>query len=194
MGKILMKIEGGKLIDCQKRTAAQKRADKARMQDLLDNRSAPGFTGGEDSFFNTHGTLRQQLGPQTDMIVAAAKAQGYTPGPNDVYMPSMCRPNRPGDPIAFFSPGSGARAQMKQRIEKHFGTESEGWVKTKQNFHNKVESTLPKPGLCGDIVEDLYQERVVENPDLLKHEGETKADIVKKHGAASMNDDLVEIR
>lgn len=200
MGKVLMKIENGKLTRMEEETPAQKRAGKRRMKEICEARCAPGFTNGDDALSNRYGTLRKQLGDQTDMVIAAARAKGYNPSPNDIYMPTMCRPigaaggkGGMGDPIAFIPQGSGARKTMKDRIEKHFGTETDGWVKTKETFRDRRESVLPKQGLSADIVQDLYAEKVLENPGLLdRDENEVKAEIRLDHGGASKDKDAKE--
>jgi hypothetical protein len=149
----------------------------AKWQDMFRSKKAPGLAGDDTTFFNAFGTLHDQLGNQTEMVVQAAKEQGYTPGENDVYMGSVARGI--GDPEAFFNAGRG-RAEMKKTIEENFGTASVGrWVETKN-----VDRPEAKPiALADDIVEDHYKEMVFENPDVLRRDkGEVKHEIVQRHG------------
>jgi hypothetical protein len=156
---------------------AKARQYRANMTDIFESRQAPGLHGDDTRFMNAFGTLDKQLGNQADLVVEAAKEQGYTPGINDVYMPSVARTI--GDPEAFFHGGRG-RADLKRTIEDNWGTASVGpWVETKNVERPPVE-TVP---LAEDLIVDRYKEMVLENPDVMKRDiKEVREEIIQKHG------------
>lgn len=181
MARTICRIENGKFTKAPE-TAEQKRAGKRNMEEILAARKAPGYNGGDDALFGFYGTLAKQCGSEfgAEMLVQQARAHGYNPGANDVYMPSVAR--FVGDPAAFIAPGEG-RAKLKETIEKNFGTESEGWVNTKAR--QREGSTLPKPGLAEDLVDDIVQERIAENPELAMGDlGELRYNVEQDHGRA----------
>jgi hypothetical protein len=148
------------------------------LRDILDSRKPPALAGDDTTFFNAFGTLYDQLGDQADMVVEEAKRQGYTPSGNDIYMGSVARGI--GDPEAFFHAGRG-RAEYKRTIEDNFGTASSGrWVETKNIDRPPPENIT----LADDIVEDIYRERMLIDPEILRrNKADVKAEIIEDHGA-----------
>lgn len=184
MGKVIGRMVDGKFVTTQPETAESRKRGKRRMAEIFAARQAPGFSGSDDKFLNSFGSLNKQFGEDHARIICQeAEKHGYKPGANDVYMPTVARFT--GDPDAFFS-GGNARAKLKKTIEKNFGTESDGWVNTKQTCHNEP-SRLPKPGLAEDLVEQVYADEVKANPELALKKAETKAAIREKHGRNKSN-------
>jgi len=173
-------INGERVTEEEYAAHCKKNAKRYRdnLRDILTSRKPPDLHGDDTTFMNAFGTLHKQLGDQADMVVEAAKRQGYTPSANDVYMPSVARSI--GDPEAFFHGGRG-RADMKRSIEENFGTASVGrWVETK-NVDRPPPENIP---LADDIVEDIYRERMLIDPEIMKrNKADVKAEIIEDHGA-----------
>jgi len=117
-------------------------------------------------FFAGMGTLDQQFkhDPQhLKVITDAAKKQGYTPSPNDVYMPGVAK--FPGDKDAFISP-SGGRGQLRKAVEKH-GTGGEGAVSV------KTPSAKEDPRSKAYLAPDVMNRLCAHEARKLKREGKT---------------------
>jgi hypothetical protein len=83
-------------------------------------------------FLRGHGMLGNEFdGDDTfDEVLKRAKARGYTPNANDVYMPALA--DDPGDPLAFV-PASGGRGHVKKVCEKR-NWKCDGMVKTEMEL------------------------------------------------------------
>jgi hypothetical protein len=120
-------------------------------------------------------------GDETPKLRARAKQNyGFTPGPSDVYVPSM-NPygTLPGHPAAWLPPGN-ARGHVKKVCEK-MGAGCEA-VKVQRR-----EVEPPKPvKLADSIVKRLVKQKVKQNPALaLKPVQELKAMVIDQHGPKS---------
>ncbi len=117
------------------------------VSEIIATGSFPGLHT-DDEFMANRGTLRDQLGDQTELVVKAAKKNGYKPSMHDVYLPSAAR--FAGDPEAFVKHDS-AKGTLKRTFEKR-GWACEGSVKVKGRQAEPVDKGL------GD---DLVKEEVV---------------------------------
>ena len=156
-------------------TKKQLRSGTKRLKEILETRQFPGVQT-DDDFMKNRGTLRDQLGTQTDMVVNAAKAKGYTPSQNDVYLPALA--NSIGDPAAFVK-HSGARGHIRRVCESR-DWECDGAVKVKRDFRTKVDK---KPTLAKDLVIQYAAEKAKKDKHIAKASlAEVTADAVRDHG------------
>ena len=112
-----------------------------RLADMLASRQAPGAMTDRE-FFEGRGTLADQFAGaegQLAKVVAAARAQGYEPKPNDVYVPTLA--NSIGDPLAFVPP-TGGRNHVRRVCEQR-QTSCEGAVTVQAPMYR--EPTPDKP-------------------------------------------------
>lgn len=155
----------------------RKRGNSEMLAEMLALRSAPASKTDRE-FLAGRGMLDKQVGDpaQLQAILAAAKAQGFTPGPGDVYDPGLAR--RMGDPEAFIPNGDG-RSYVKKLCEKR-GWGAHGMVEVK---HRPPDQEPENVRLAPDLIEERLRHMVAENPDVLRrNRAEVEAEIVEKHG------------
>jgi len=148
-----------------------------RMAEMFAMRQAPrGMT--DSTFMNGMKRLGDTHNPM-DLkdLVKAAKRHGYTPNPNDAYMPGLARFR--GDPEAFVSHKDGV-GYIRKLAEKR-GTGCEGVVNVKSR--EPIEPPRPKHRLAPDIVERGVQAMRKENPELKRvPTQELREQIIETHG------------
>jgi len=125
-------------------------------------RQPPGAMA-DGEFFRDQGTLADQFkGDEAKLehITAVAKSQGYTPTPNDVYMPGLA--DYPGDPLAFVPP-TGGRHHIKKVCEEK-NLECSGQVNVKR-VEKEPSRNVP---LAEDLVQEAVADMHVTDPDLCR--------------------------
>lgn len=150
-----------------------KSGKKNGIKEILDSGEFPGLQT-DDEFMAGRGTLQDQLGEQTNDIVAAARRQGYEPSRNDVYLPALAE--RPGDPSAFVRHDS-ARGEIRRRCEKR-GWACEGSVKVKGR-----QDEPKKKALGNDIIADSVLDLQMSDRHARKASvKELKQEVIRRHG------------
>lgn len=145
------------------------------LDEILETRQFPGLNT-DDTFMRGRGTLADQLGEQTNEIVAAAQRNGYTPSYSDVYLPGVAR--FPGDPEAFVKHAS-AKGSVRRTLEQR-GWGCEGSVKVKAR---EAEESEPVK-LADDLVEEYATEiRARDSHARKANPKELKQEIIKKFGS-----------
>ncbi len=144
------------------------------IQEIIETRQFPGLQT-DDEFMANRGTLADQLGDQTEKVVAAAQRNGYRPSRNDVYLPAMAR--FPGDPEAFIQHDS-ARGKVKKTLESRgWGCEGSVKVKARQTEPKRVK-------LANDLAQEEIASLRKRDPHARKAGiKELKQHIVEKHGS-----------
>lgn len=152
-----------------------------RFSEMVATQAGPVLST-DDTFFAGMGTLDNQFQSQKHLnrFLKAAKAHGYTPSPNDVYMPGLARFK--GDPEAWVS-----RAQGRAYIRKLL--EGRGY-RCNSNLSN-IESCEPSddplaPKNCKPLGEDIIRRRISEyqkaDPSLRKKDRrELREMVIEKH-------------
>ncbi len=134
-----------------------------------------------DSFLGTRGTLAKQFEGDPDVfrqVVGNAKAAGYTPSSNDVYLSQLA--DFPGDPKAFVSRSRGGRQRVAEILDQKGVPDLSGSVKAK----GRQDAPPPAVKLGTDLVESNVEKMVKKNPDLKRVDRrDLRAEAVKKHGA-----------
>lgn len=88
--------------------AARKRGESHNFAEMVALQRFPGLGQTDTKLFRNYGTLLDQCGGverEAARVVSNAKKHGYSPGYNDVYMPTLAQ--FPGDPRAFVSQAEG---------------------------------------------------------------------------------------
>lgn len=154
------------------------RRGRNNIGEAMKSRKFPGVKT-ENSFFSNRGTLADQFKDDPEFlqqIIEGAKAKGYNPNPNDVYLQSVARED--GDPDAFISQADGLSKVRKVCEQRGLYCEEAGTV--------RKEVAPPKPIALAD---DLVAEKVAEyksNPEFAgKPDGELREFVIEKHGARS---------
>ena len=136
----------------------------------------------DDIFFSGQGTLYDQFGSEKHLqkFVKNAKANGYTPSPNDVYYPGLARFQ--GDPEAFVSRSQG-RSYIKKLCERR-GWACEGGVKVEHR--QPGDDPLSKEN-CVALGEDIIRDRAavmhMEKPETRRMDRtELRKKIIQEHG------------
>lgn len=140
---------------------------------------APG-TLSDREFFAGRGTLADQFqgDEQTlKLLVAEAQRRGYTPGPNDVYTPTLARDF--GDPLAFVPP-TGGRGHIKKVCEMR-GDECQGLVNVKSREMVGPSKQDDGPPLAEDIVTEGVAAEIRQNPDLVTRKAEVREAFIERH-------------
>lgn len=154
-----------------------KRGNSSMLAEMLALRSAPASKTDRE-FLAGRGMLAKQVGCDYQLrdILEAAKRQGFTPGPGDVYDPGLARTM--GDPEAFIPNGEG-RSYVKKLCEKR-GWAAHGMVEVK---HRPPDEEPVNCRLAPDLIEDKMRQAIREKPELaLRDRAEFAAEIVEKHG------------
>jgi len=141
------------------------------MAQILASRKFPA-TQTDKQFFSRFKSMGDEL-PEGYMnsVIKCAKRDGYDPCPGDVYLPGLAR--KTGDPDAFVSRATGARAKIKKHVERcERGPEKDPYA---------LENRVP---LREDIVQDFVREKVAEDPGLLERRtiGDVREEVIAKHG------------
>lgn len=154
------------------------RRGRNNIGEVMKSRTFPGMKT-ENNFFSNRGTLEQQFkdDPQfLQEIIEGAKADGYTPNPNDVYISQIAR--KTGDRRAFISQAEGVSKIRKVCEEEKLHCEALG---------TSMPEVAPKKKV--KLAEPLVQEKMAEykqNPEFSKmKDGELREFVVDKHGARS---------
>jgi len=146
-------------------------------ESIAAQRCAMGMT--DDIFFAGLGMLGDNMRPaQLQSLIDTAKAQGFTPTANHVYMPGLARFR--GDREAFVSRSDG-RSYIKKLIESR-GWECEGGVNVKGRSPEADPLDSAKP-LADDIIADTARDMIKADPEVGKlSRRELRERIVEKHG------------
>ena len=132
-------------------------------------------------FFEGFGTIEKQFAGDEkvrDQLIKRARAAGYNPNPNDVYLSAIAR--YPGDPEAFV-PATGGRGHIKKVLTER-GWESDGAVKTKARQPEEAPKSVP---LAKDIVNRKVGQAHRDNPETKRmDQGELRHNIIKKHSGS----------
>lgn len=178
MGYVLVingrKVEGK---DRDEALARQKKRNAGKLDEMLASRKAPGCET-DDTYLSNFGTLLSQFGGDEHALkehVKAAKEAGYTPGDNDVYIPTLAKFK--GDPEAHISSRGDAVRLAEKRGE---GLEING--------RKVVESREPESDPWDEreiLAEDLIQESL---PDVMASDptlsvADAREVVIEKHGA-----------
>tara|TARA_R100001594_G_scaffold114221_1_gene149064 strand:+ start:422 stop:964 length:543 start_codon:yes stop_codon:yes gene_type:complete len=171
--KTIGKIVNGKYINCDDSPPPE-----SRMDEVLSSRKMPSIRT-DSQFLANHGTLDKQFEGderQLNTVTETAKKHGYSPSPNDTYIPTLAR--FPGDPLAFVPAGS-PKNHIKKVCEAT-DRACEGDV--------SVERSKKSPAKTVRLGEDLVQEeaahRIAMNPEeALKSKKQLRNEILDKHGA-----------
>lgn len=157
--------------------ARQKKRCAKKLDEMLALRKAPGCET-EATHLSNFGTLLSQFNGDERALkehVKAAQEHGYTPGVNDVYIPTLARFK--GDPEAHISSRGDAVRLAEKRGE---GLEING--------REVVKSREPESDPWDDrtvLAEDLIQESLPEvmasNPTL--NAADAREVVIEKHGA-----------
>lgn len=141
------------------------------------NQFRPGLQTGT-SLFAGVGTLLDQCGGddrEASRIARAAKRQGYSPSPNDLYLPTLAQ--RPGDPRAFVS-REGGRDQVKQVCEQ-MGIRCTGMVEYEPP---QREPPSQKPvKLAERTIRRYMKQEIQKDPALASKKRELRERIVQQH-------------
>lgn len=144
---------------------------------LAAQRSAMGMT--DDVFFAGMGMLGDDMRPaQLNSLIETAKAQGFTPTANHVYMPGLARFR--GDREAFVNRSDG-RSYIKKLLERR-GWACDGGVNVKGRAPERDPFENAKP-LADDLVAETARDMIKADPEVGKlSRGELRERIVEKHG------------
>ncbi len=146
------------------------------MREMLAERKFPGVKT-ESTFFNGRGTLDQQFKDDPwylERIIEGARARGYEPNPNDVYLTQLA--DGDGDPAAFISQADGMSKIRKVCESKRLYCEDVG---------TERYDVTPAPPIR--LAEELVQEKMTEYRSDPEHsmmsDQELREFVVDKHGA-----------
>lgn len=153
--------------------------DAARLDDMLTTRTAP-MSNTDVEFLRGHGSLAEQFKGQPRMLqqlLAAAKKQGFTPGPNDVYLSSLAK--KPGDPKAFVPP-TGGRNHVRRVCEKR-GWSCDDGVKVK----GREPENPPQPtALANNLIKREARKLLSKDPAAARlSPPELRARVIQERGA-----------
>lgn len=176
-----------KISDCQYTQAfyelMRERGESHMMAEMLANQKAPGSMGTDTTWAAGAGTLDQQIPnkAQLEHTVKEAKRHGYTPNPNDYYMPTIAR--FIGDPLAFMSPHE-AHSHTKKVLESQ-GRGSTNFVKVKAR--EREQPLEPVKKIAPSLLLGMMKDECKANPDLLhqpKKFKDKKLQLIDKHARA----------
>lgn len=151
-----------------------------RMAEMIALRKAPRVMT-DSVFFEGRGTLDSQFAGtpcgQLDELIAAAKAAGYTPNPNDVYEPGLAEFF--GDPRAFVPPAGGMSHVRKVCEERGVGCQGALALKGRQ-----PDSEPEHCRLAPDLVQEQVAQMIAANPELryTADPRDLAAEAVHQHG------------
>ncbi len=151
---------------------------RKNMREVLASKKFPGVST-ENTFFSGRGTLENQFKDDPEFlqeIIEGAKADGYTPNPNDVYLSQLAR--KPGDKRAFVSQADGVSKIRKVCEENRLQCDEVGTQKYE---------VAPKAPVR--LAEDLVQAEVAKyksSPEFSRMgDQELREFVVDQHGARS---------
>ena len=112
----------------------------------------------DSTFFRGVGMLGDQIDTpkDLDMRVNAARRHGYSPGQNDMYIPTLAQ--FPGDPRAFVSQADG-RGEIKRRCIRN-QTSCEGLV----NYQAGQRPPRPKVKLAEQTIRRYMKQAIKKDP------------------------------
>ena len=171
--KKIASIVNGKYINCDDDPPSPE-----RFSEILKNRRMPSIRI-DAQFLANHGTLDKQFEGDTRQLKAVtetAKKNGYSPSPNDTYIPTLAR--FPGDPLAVVPPGS-PKSHIRKVCEAT-DRACEGDVTV-----SRSAKAPPKTVRLGeDLVQEEAAHRIAMNPEeALKPKEQLRNEILDKHGA-----------
>ena len=150
---------------------------RKNMREMITSRKFPGVKT-ENTFFSGRGTLSDQFKDDPwylEKIIEGARARGYEPNPNDVYLTQLAT-DGDGDPDAFVSQADGMSKIRKVCESKKLYCEDLG---------TERYEVAPTPPVR--LAEDLVQEKVAEykaDPEYsTMGDQELREFVVDKHGA-----------
>lgn len=133
-------------------------------------------------YFAGHAGRVEDMHPiQARAMLTAAHRQGFKPGPNDVYCPSIA--TSPGDPLAWVPP-TGGRAHIRRVCEmRGMGCEGSVSVKAREPEHDPHEHATK---MAPDVIRDNAVRMIEANPALKSKRREEIRDMVlANHGPSS---------
>jgi len=156
----------------------RQRGESHSIADMLAHQAAPqGVT--DNMIFEGQGTILDQCGGDEDYcnyLVNEAKKDGYKPGINDVYMPSLAE--KPGAKEAWISP-SGGRSQIKKVCEE------KNWNCSGAVKHKATPEEPEFIRLGEDLVQQGMKEMIEREPEKANLcEGELREQVIDLHGFA----------
>lgn len=158
----------------------REKGNSHRMAEMMAFREGPRSMTDRE-FFEGQGTLAKQFeGDERalDKLVENARARGYTPNYNDVYIGGLAK--YPGDPEAFISP-SGGRGQIQRLCEKR-GWECSGAVNVKHR-QPETDPREKREKLGKDLTLRKMQQEIKKNPDKSRmNMRDLRDDVTDKHG------------
>ena len=154
------------------------RRGRNNIREAMKSKRFPGVKT-ENTFFSGRGTLADQFKDDPEFlqqIIDGAKAKGYNPSPNDIYLQSVARED--GDPDAFVSQADGLGKIRKVCEQRGLYCEELGAERREVAPPEKIA-----------LAEDLVAEKVAEYksvPEFAgKPDGELRELVIEKHGARS---------
>lgn len=172
-------VNGTRLTDKEYAEFCEANREKyaGRLQEMLASRGVPEAMTDRE-FTEGRGPLAKQFEgaeDQLEKVIAAARAQGYEPNPNDIYLP--CLAERLGDPLAFCPP-TGYRGHIRKVLEMR------NWAGEGSVNHVPYEEDPAAPvALATDLIEEEIDRIIQENPDLARIDRRDLAsEITYRHG------------
>lgn len=148
-------------------------ADEGKLTEILETRQFPGVHD-DTSFMANRGTLADQLGDTVGLVTEEAKKNGYTPGYNDVYLPSLA--DFPGDPKAFIKQDN-AKGQVRKVCEDN-NWSCHGSV----SVESRNDEAPKETGLADDLVIPSFLEMKKSDPKIkYASKDEIRQEVNKKH-------------
>lgn len=170
---------GGKIVYDPPLDREFEKTTNARLREMLRTRAVP-RTMTDREFFQGMGTLADQYRKDPEGLndlIRAAKSQGYTPSPHDVYVDGLA--SRLGDPDAFVPP-SGGRGHIKKVCQKK-GLGCRGVVNIEPPAPTRDYAKHPKKLLGDDIVSEEVG-RLKRNPgNARRKDAELRDEVIQKH-------------
>lgn len=173
--------EDGEMIYDPPRNETKQQILKRRkaLKEMCDSMTPPSVQS-DTTFHKGRGTLLDQMegdDAAVHRLTEKAKARGYTPGANDVYISQLA--DSLGDPKAFFKPSEG-RAELKKRLEQTGkGVDMPGMRVESKPFDEKK-----RPALNPRIAKNLARGYRESGEHSNKSDSELLQHVVKKHGRA----------
>ena len=153
-----------------------KAGNKPAFAEMLAMREPPGGKT-ESTFLSNFGTLLDQFDGDeryVNTLVAAARKNGYNPGINDVYMPTIA--NEMGDPEAFIR-SRGEAIKVAEKRGSELTIDGETKVKHQEPLEDPFDTA---PVLAENLIAPEVKKAQAANPKLSA--GEAREMVIDKHG------------
>lgn len=178
------RYEGGAWVSDVPATEADRRRYAENIEEIVVSRTAPGVQT-DATFFRGVGSLVSQCGgdeAEAQRILKGAKRQGFTPGINDMYIPTLAQST--GDPRAFVPMSEGRGGVLKRAAEIGVPVTVDGAAPKEV----KVEARQAERKLGGRLAEKTIQRylkrEVARNPGIKGNKRklrEAREAIVERH-------------